>query len=187
MSGSSAPHHRQRVSASERARRNAQMAARKAAGATWTQIARDFSVAVSTARQGVADHAAVGPDSRVVLPAGDPLAVSAEDALRDALRTYSWASGQLRRLVGDADNTSAAVGAIRTAVAVEEARLNALVAAGVIPTVETALVMRMQDQLREEKRRFAVAVMDLLQRRGLDTELVLRELGVDPGPEALAA
>src|SRR4051812_20860115 len=105
---------------------------------TWAQVAQRHGVSPRTARQACTDHAAAaGAEPPAdMLPAGDPLAVSAEDGVGDGLRAFPWASGQLRRLVGKADNTSAAVGAIRTAVAVEEARLNALITAGVIPSVE---------------------------------------------------
>src|SRR4051794_33789527 len=103
MSGTSTPHPRERVSASERARRNARMAGRKAVGATWEQIAAEFGVAVSTARQGVADHRAAGGDVVAFAPS-DPLAISPVAALRDALDVYTWALDGLRDLAREADN-----------------------------------------------------------------------------------
>jgi hypothetical protein len=79
--------------------------------------------------------------------------------IRDALATYEWASVRLRGIAENADNDSAAVGAVRAAVAVQDARLNVYVSAGVLPAPETARVMRLRAAFEEEQRRFAVALV----------------------------
>lgn len=160
MTGPATTVARTRISASERARRNATMAARKASGATYLEVAAEFGVAVSTAKQAIADHRAAGG---VVLPA-DPLGVRAEDALRTALDTYGWAEEVLRALAAEADNSSARVGAIRQAVLVAEKRIELLTTAGVIPSADALLIARLQEQ----QRRFAAVVLDVLGRYGVD-------------------
>lgn len=99
--------------------------------------------------------------------AGDPLAVDPEQALRDALRTYEWAGRQLRLIAAGADDSSAAVGAVRAAVAVAD-RLSVLTMAGILLPPETAFVMRARAAVDAEKRRFVCAVLDALERRGID-------------------
>ena len=166
----------------ERSKRNAAMAARKAAGATWADVAAEFAVAVSTARQGVADYRAAAVE---VLPAGDPLAVRADDALRDALRTYSWAIEGVRELAREAYNSLARVGAIRAAVSVAEKRINLLVTAGVIPSADAAFLARLEQRQRE----FAGAVLDALERRGIAFGEIAADVDrlLPPGPGSVAA
>lgn len=97
MSGTTTPHLRQRTSASERARRNAEMAARKATGATWAKLAAEYGVGKSTAQKAVADHLKAGGTV-----ARDALDVGADEAFREALATYSWALDGLRALAAAA-------------------------------------------------------------------------------------
>jgi hypothetical protein len=165
------------------------MAARKATGATWAEVAAEFAVAKSTARKGVADHLGArvtpGADGALVhapVSAGDPLAVDARDALRDALATYEWATERLRDLAANGDNSSARVGAVRAAVLVTEKRIELLLATGVIPSGDAVTRARVD----AEKRQFAAAVIDALQRCGLEWEPVAAELD-RALPEAVAA
>jgi hypothetical protein len=149
------------------------MAARKAAGATWRDVAAEFGVAVSTARAGVADHRDAATSGGVVGALLDPLRVRPADAVRDALATYAWAADRLRALATSADNSSAAVGAVRAAVAVADGRLQLLVLAGVLPSAETAYAMEARARMEEDLGRFARALVDALERRGIDPAEVL--------------
>lgn len=157
------------------------MAAMKAAGSTYGEVAAAFGVALSTAKQAVADHRAAGAGA---VPA-DPLAVRAEDALRGALDTYGWAERSLRGLAAEADNSSAQVGAIRAAVSVAEKRIEMLLVAGVIPPADAALLARLRGQAEQ----FARAVIDVLDRHGIpheDVEAELRRAGLASAPEVVA-
>ena len=89
----------------------------------------------------------------------------------------SGRGARLRSLAASADNSSAAVGAVRAAVAVADGRLNVLIMAGVLLPPETAYVMRARALLEEEKQRFARDVLDAIERRGIDPGQVLTELG----------
>ncbi len=115
--------------------------------------------AVSTARQGVADHLRAGGTV-----ARDGLDVGAHDAFREALSTYSWALDGLRELAASGDNDSARVGAIRAAVLVAEKRIELLTAAGVIPSADALLIAR----VAEQQRRFAAVVLDVLAQHGVE-------------------
>lgn len=171
------------VTDAERSRRNARIVAARASGQTEAEVAAHFGVARSTVRKIVADerHAR----SAEGVPATDLLLADPADVLRAALSDYEWASGRLRGIAEGADNDSAAVGAVRALIDATDRRLKLFVAAGVLTAPETARVMRLRAVLEDDKARFARALVDLLDRRGLDSDDVAIELGV--GPKAVAA
>lgn len=176
MSGTRTPHRRRRVSASERAQRNARMSSRKAQGATWAEIAAEFGCAASTAQQGVADHlAAAGASAPAVQPI-DLRNVRADEVVEDALGTYAWATERLRALAVDADNSSAKVAAIRSVIDLTDRQINLLVRAGAIPGGEAAQVARITARIHDEHRAFLRTVFDALDELGVSYEAVAPRL-----------
>jgi hypothetical protein len=115
------------------------MAARKAACSTWRQVAVEFDVAVSTARQGVADHAAAG--SLVAVAASladiDPQAIFVE-----AVNVHRASLGDLTRIAAGADSDAARVGAIKARNAATLNLVGLLGLVGLLPDPARVLLAR---------------------------------------------
>jgi len=111
----------------ERAQRNAGIAAARAAGRSWREVASEFGISASQARQVVVDQReAQGPRAPVLDV--DPNAVIAE-----VVGVHQWAMAQLRTLAASADNDSARVGAAKGAAAVGGQLVALLARAGLLP------------------------------------------------------
>jgi hypothetical protein len=141
--------------AAARRGRNRAIAEARDGGATWPQIAERFRLSERHARRAYAEH---------LREAGEVVNLDAGEALREVLNVHVWALGELRALASSADNSSARVGAIRSRVSVSHDLLRLLVAAGVVPPPEHAARM----QLEVEKKRFAAAMIDVLEQRGIE-------------------
>jgi hypothetical protein len=110
------------ASASDRARRNARMAARRAEGAPIAAIAEEFGVARSTVQKGLADHARAAPledavDVGAIVASGlrahrAALARATELLDSDSPNVVLGAGNAISRLLGSFVSTLRALGAI---------------------------------------------------------------------------
>jgi hypothetical protein len=120
------------------------MARRKAEGATWDEVAAEFGVARSTARDGVADHRAA---AGVVVPAGATLAdLDPGRLFARAIGVYVDTLDTLEDLAADADQDSVRLGAVKARAQTATQMLGALSLVGLLPAPERVLLARVQAQ-----------------------------------------
>ncbi len=145
------PDPRHVTSSSERARRNAQMAARKAGGATWERIAAEFGVAKSTARKGVADHAralvtcddgAVDDFVSALGTVDRPVDLDPQAIFLYVIRAHVEAMRDLAVLARTADHDGARVGAIKARAAAGVQLLDLFRMVGLLPNADRVLLAR---------------------------------------------
>jgi hypothetical protein len=138
--------------ASERKRRNATMAARKADGATYAQIAKEFGVARSTVQKAIADHANEAPT--VMLVAGRrPGDLDVAAVFVRIVRGHAAVLDRMERLVDEANSDLARIGAARTVLTAGEGLLKILGLVGLMPNPDQVLVARvLRRQARADAR-----------------------------------
>jgi hypothetical protein len=131
------------LNSSERARRNAEMAARRALGATWAEVAAEFGVAKSTAREGVRQHLEAGASVRVVGAAVvRPADLDVGRIFADVVTTHIEVMADLGRLAEEADNSAAKVGALKGRAQAGDRLVAILGAAGLLPCPNEVLLAR---------------------------------------------
>jgi hypothetical protein len=153
------------VSASRRARRNAEIAEARASGLPWAVVAARFGVSERTARRAEREHlaaAAAGSDGLALL---DPAAL-----LRQVLEVHVWALARLGEVAGRADNTSSEVGAIRSRAATARDLLALLSHVGLLPAGPAGWSADI------ELRVAAAAMVEVARRHGLPPDEILAEL-----------
>lgn len=156
-----------RLSAADRVARNRRITEARAAGMPWAAIAARFGVSERTARRAEREHvASVTAEDLVENPAA---------VLAEAIRVHRWALDELRDLTTTADNSSAAVGAIRSRVATARDLIDLLGRAGLIPAGPYAWAVQI------EMHAVATAVLDVAERHGLATDEIVADLEVVPG------
>lgn len=160
------PHRPHALSAAERVERNRRIAAAKAAGATWPEVADAFGVSEKTARRAAAEHAATAAP-----PADADL--DAETLVRRVLQVHDVALDRLERLAARADNDSARVGAARSLATVSVSLLDVLGRLGLLN--DPAL-----SRYYAEMRRAGVGIVLLARRHNIPFEEVDRALGEVP-------
>jgi hypothetical protein len=135
---------------SERRQRNARMAQRKAAGATFSELAREFGVARSTAQKAVADHIGLVSDAA---RARQPADLDVGRLFVDAIENHEWAIEMAQKIAGNADNDNARIGAVRTVAATSEGLVKLLHLAGLTPDADAVLVARaLRKRMRRESK-----------------------------------
>lgn len=153
------------LTASARAERNRRIAAARAAGRAWAEIAAEFSISERTARRAEREHlaaAAAGSDGLALL---DPAAL-----LRQVLDVHVWALARLGEVAGRADNTSAEVGAVRSRAATARDLLALLSHVGLLPAGPAGWSADV------ELRAAAAAMVEVARRRGIPPDEILAEL-----------
>lgn len=139
----------------DRRARNRAIADARDGGMKWREVAERFGLSERQARRAYMEHLA---------EAGQLIDVEPAEALRQALNVHVWALDELRQLAANADNSSAAVGAVRSRVTVSHQLIDLLVRAGLLPTVDQAFL----DRLRAEQRLHVQAVVLALDERGVE-------------------
>ena len=160
------PHPRTVLPAAERADRNRRIAAAKAAGATWPEVAESFGVSESTARRAAAEHAASAPSH------GSADEYNADAIIRRILRGHRVAMERLEPLTRRADNDSARVGANRALYGAAASYATVAMTLGVIGDPGLA-------RFYSEMQRAARAVITLAERHDIpyaDVDAAMSEL-----------
>lgn len=128
--------------ARERADRNAQIALRRAEGATYTDLAEEFGIARSSIQRALSDHAEVS--ARVVAGAvvDRPGDLDVEAVFVRIVEGHAAVLDRMERLVEEADNDASRIGAARTFVSTGEGLLKILGLVGLLPHADQVLVAR---------------------------------------------
>jgi transposase len=128
------------MKAVERRKRNAAMAERKAAGASYSELAREFGVARSTAQRAIADHAAESPT--LLLVGTRPSDLDVEAMFMRVIRAHVGALDRMEELLERSRNNQTQIGAARTVVRAGEGLVRLLALVGLIPNADEVLLLR---------------------------------------------
>lgn len=132
-----------------------EIAGRRATGQTWVAVAAGVDMSERHCRR---------LHDEYVEQSGHVEDLEPEEVVRQALAVHISALDDLLILAATADNSSAAVGAIRSRVTISHDLLRLMSMVGMLPPPEHAARLR----LESEKKRFVCAVIDALDAHGID-------------------
>jgi hypothetical protein len=117
------------------------MATRKAEGATYNDLAREFGVARSTVQKAIADHAAESPTGMLVA-AERPGELDAEAVFIRIIRGHAAVLDRMEALVEDSASDATKIGAARTVITAGEGLAKLLALVGLVPNPDEVLLLR---------------------------------------------
>lgn len=152
-----------RLTSTQRAARNRQIAVERAAGEPWDVIAARHGISERQARRGRIEHIRSGASSAAL--DADP-----NDVLREAVAIHRDVLQGLAAVGIRADNSAAQVGALRARATTALQLVHLLAWAGLVP--DSAGAWRFARDLSG----FVGAMVAVVERHGLDAEEVVEEL-----------